>query len=106
MTCHRSGCPNEGKPKYCSRRCAALSQPPGHFKRLSALGHAGNRKKGVKVAPRPHEVMLMARGRYDEATKSIYLRAYSAGFNASKNGHRQLPPQEPGLARAQARGAA
>jgi hypothetical protein len=93
--CQRPGCDQLGKPRYCSRKCAgivnAAAKPHTFFVQLGQMGCKARRQRGTH-ALRPHEERLMAAGRFFEAARSIYDRAYSAGHMAGKTGRRQLPP--------------
>lgn len=102
MICEREGCANDvrwhgrpGRPRYCSRRCAAIvnaaKRGRAFFVAIGTAGRAAIRAKGYACEPRPAEVSLMAAGRYREAAVLIYERAYSAGWTARHLGHRQLP---------------
>lgn len=92
--CQRPGCDQLGKPRYCSRKCAGImtagAKPRAYFVRIATLGHAARRQRGTH-ALRPADEMLMAAGLFFEAARSIYERAYGAGFMAGKTGRRQLP---------------
>ncbi len=92
--CQRPGCDQVGKSTYCSHRCAGLmiraTKPANYYSAISKQGHAARRQQGTH-ALRPHEERLMAAGRFFEAARSVYDRAYSAGWMAGKTGRRQLP---------------
>lgn len=95
--CARPQCPNHGRPTYCSRKCAGIvnAGKRGHayFVRLGHLGRLGKRALGI-AALRSMEHRLMLQGRYQEAARAIYDRAYGAGWIAGKKGHRQLPAKK------------
>ncbi len=100
--CARPGCSNPtawrgrlGRPRYCSRRCAAIANAAAkgreYFARLSRASRNARRARGSVRGPRPVELSLLAAGRYREAVALIYDRGYSAGWTARHLGHRQLP---------------
>ncbi len=80
--------------RYCSHRCASIENARlrGHafFVAIGAKAHRAKRQKGTH-ALRPHEERLMAAGRFFEAARMVYDRAYSAGWMAGRTGRRQLP---------------
>jgi len=94
MTCGRDGCELPAVKLYCSRSCAAKvnAQKRGHafFVALGVKGRAAIRKRG-SVALMRSDALLMAAGRYGEAARHIYDRAYSAGWCAGRTGSHQLP---------------
>jgi hypothetical protein len=93
--CARAGCDQEGKPKFCSRRCSGLHngvlrRGTRYYHRMGSLGIQAKRRKGV-TALRLSDRLLMAAGRYEEAARALYDRGYSAGWLAQHKGCRQLP---------------
>lgn len=99
--CARPGCPNTGRPKYCSRRCATSVTGGAitYAKRVEMAhrAHAVMAAKGI-AALRPMELRLMAAGRFREAARAIYDRGYSAGWIAGREGRRQLPERKASVA--------
>lgn len=102
ILCARAGCGNPasgpgrpGRPRYCSRRCAAIvnaaARGRAYFVALGVVGRAAVRAHGHARDPRPAELRLLAAGRFREAVALIYDRGYSAGWSARHLGHRQLP---------------
>jgi hypothetical protein len=90
--CARGGCTAGATRTYCSQRCAQIevARRKGHAY-YAAIGKQAwrNRKKCTRPI-RQSERMLMASGRFDEAARSIYQRAYGSGWIAGRRGFRQL----------------
>lgn len=91
--CTRPGCTAWGLPFYCSRRCASLDLwrklPGNYYEELGKRGGRAPRKKSGANAIRPSELHLMVAGRFQEAARAIYARAYGAGWTAGRVGHQQ-----------------
>lgn len=76
--------------KTCRGKLVASTMPAGHYQRIGGMAREALRARGLRLTLRPHELRLMAQGRFYEAGKSIYERGYSAGWVGHKNGRRQL----------------
>lgn len=77
--------------KVCGGKLAASKMPAGHYRRIGGMAKEALRARGKRLLVRPHEMRLMAQGRFYEAARSVYDRGYSAGWVGRKNGRRQLP---------------